>query len=172
MIPTRHIFNVKKAAPILHLVTSQPFMEKVEIKKLYPQWKGENMQQLKQAKQSPDRIRIGTTTVDDALKQDHAYFIQSYLSYNPTTRDVEKRDIIPYRNVEKVYIGKQTVEEKTFNNYATFINGTAVVRDIIMIDSRQSLVDTIAKLQADVQNLTKEIAVLRLQLQKETIYKQ
>ena len=173
MIPTKHIFNVKRDAPILNLIgTSQPYMEKVAIRELYPQWRGENIQQLKEHKDNPYRLRIGTTAVDDALKQDHAYFIQSYLSYNPTTKDIEKRDIIPYRNVDKIYIGKQTAEEKAFNKYAAFINGTIIVKDLITIDNRQSLLDTISKLQTDVQKLTKEVAVLRLQLQKETIYKQ
>ena len=172
MIPTKHISNAKVEAPILQLMASNPYMDKMEIKSIYPQWKGESIQQLKEHKDNPYRLRIGTPRTDERLKSDHAYFIQSYLSYNPVTKDIEKRDLTVYRNTEKVYIGAQSLEEKSFRNYTLFVNGAVLVKDLISIDTRESILQTVKQLQGQVDLLAKEVAQLKLQLQKQTIYKQ
>jgi hypothetical protein len=172
MIPTRHISNVKVPAPILNLMIEDPYMSMVPIKNIYPEWKGENIEQLKEHKENPYRLRIGTPNMDQRMKADHAYFIKSYLSYNPVTKDIEKRDLTVYRNVEKVYIGKQSLEEKTFRDYSLFVNGSVVVKDIISIDNRRSVLQTIKELQDQVDFLAKEVGSLKLQLQKQTIYNQ
>lgn len=172
MIPTRYISNVKVPAPILNLMVGDPYMEKVPIKNIYPQWEGENIEELKQHRDNPYVVRIGTPNTDERLKSDHAYFIQSYLSYNPATKDLEKRDLITYRNVEKVYIGKQSLEEKTFRDYSLFVNGAVIVKDLISVDTRESILQTVKQLKTQVDFLTKELATLRSQLQKQTIYNQ
>jgi len=172
MIPTKNISNVKINAPILNLMVDNPYVEKVVIKNIYPQWQGENIEDLKQHRENPYRIRIGTPNMDERMKHDHVFFFQSYLSYNPATKDIEKRALIPYRNTEKVYIGKQSLEEKTFRNYTLFVNGSAIVEDLIFIRDRKSLTQTIKDLQDQIQFLSKEVATLKLQLQKQTIYKQ
>ncbi len=172
MKPTRHFSNVKVDAPILNLLVGNPYMDKVPIKNIYPEWKGENIEELKQHRDNPYLLRIGTPNIDERLKADHAFFIQSYLSYNPITKDIEKRELIPYRNVEKVYIGRQSLEEKTFRDYALFVNGVVMVKDIMTIDSRISFTQTVKELQQKVDLLTKEVTTLKLQLQKQTIYNQ
>ena len=172
MKPTRHIGNVKVNAPILNLLVGNPYMDKVPIKNIYPEWKGESIEQLKQSRNNPYVLRIGTPNIDERLRADHAFFIQSYLSYNPITKDIEKRELIPYRNVEKVYIGKQSLEEKTFREYSLFVNGIVMVKDMMTIDSRMSFTQTIKELQQTVDLLAKEVATLKLQLQKQTIYNQ
>jgi hypothetical protein len=171
MIPSKNIKNVKVASPILNLLVSNPYMDKVYTKTLYPQWQGETALELSQNPDNKRTIRIGTPNMDRDLRADHLYFIQSYLSYNPVTKDIEKRELIPYRNVEKVYIGSQSLEEKAFSNYTAFINGTVIVKDIITIDSRESIKDTIKQLQQKVEFLTQEVSYIKGQLQNQTIYK-
>lgn len=171
MIPSKNIRNVRAASPILNLLVNNPYMDKVLTKTLYPQWQGETVSELSQNPDNKRTIRIGTPNMDRDLRADHLYFIQSYLSYNPVTKDIEKRELIPYRNVEKVYIGPQSLEEKAFNNYTAFINGTVIVKDIITIDSRESIRDIIKQLQQKVEFLTQEVSYLKGQLQNQTIYK-
>jgi hypothetical protein len=171
MIPSKNIKNVKVASPILNLLVSNPYMDKVYTKTIYPQWQGETASELSQNPDNKRTIRIGTPNMDRDLRADHLYLIQSYLSYNPVTKDIEKRELIPYRNVEKVYIGSQSLEEKAFNNYSAFINGTVIVKDLIMVDSRESIKDTIKQLQQKVDFLTQEVSYLKGQLQNQTIYK-
>jgi hypothetical protein len=172
MIPTKNIGNVKVSAPILHLMVDNPYVEKVVIKNIYPQWQGESVEDLKQHRDNPYRLRIGTPNMDERMKSDHVYFFQSYLSYNPATKDIEKRSLIPYRNVDKVYIGKQSLEEKTYRDYTLFVNGSAIVKDLIFMQDRKSLKQTIEELQNQVHFLSKEVSTLKLQLQKQTIYNQ
>jgi hypothetical protein len=172
MIPTKSIKNVKIASPILNLLVSNPYMDKAYIKTIYPQWNGETVGELSSNLNNQRTIRIGTPNMDQELRADRLYFIQSYLSYNPVTKDIEKRELIPYRNVEKVYIGPQSLEEKAFNNYTAFINGTVIVKDIITIDSRESIKDTLKQLQQRIEFLTQEVSYLKGQLQNQTIYKQ
>jgi len=172
MIPSKNIRNVRVASPILNVLVNNPYMDKVLIKTLYPQWQGETASELSQNPDNKRTIRIGTPNMDRDLRADHLYFIQSYLSYNPVTKDIEKRELIPYRNVEKVYVGQQSLEEKTFRDYTAFINGTVVVRDIITIDNGTSINQTIKELQQKVEFLTRELLELKSQLQNETIYKQ
>lgn len=172
MVPTKNISNVKIAAPILNLMVDNPYMEKVLIKNIYPQWKGENIEELKEHRENPYRIRIGTPNMDEKMKADRVYFFQSYLSYNPVTKEIEKRSLTSHRITERVYIGKQSLEEKTFRDYSLFVNGAVLVKDIISIDTRESILQTIKQLQTQVDSLTKEVSSLKLQLQKQTIYNQ
>jgi hypothetical protein len=83
MIPSKHIRNVSHAAPILNLMVSAPFMEKVMIKNIYQQWQGETIAQIRSKhKNNPYTLRIGTPNTDEALANDSMLFIQSYMSYN------------------------------------------------------------------------------------------
>jgi hypothetical protein len=70
-----------------------PYVDKVVIKNIYPQWQGENIEDLKRHRENPYRIRIGTPNMDERMKDDHVFFFQSYLSYNPVTKDIEKRSL-------------------------------------------------------------------------------
>ncbi len=171
MIPSKYIRNVSHQAPILNLMVSAPFMEKVMIKNVYQQWKGESIAQIRNKhRDNPYTLRIGTPNTDKALANDGLLFIQSYMSYNPVTRSIEKRELIPYRNVEKVYIGEQRIDEDTFTEYTTFINGNVVAKDLTFIDSKESLLDIIAKLVGEVANLQMEVSKLKSQTKTQTIY--
>jgi hypothetical protein len=146
-------------------------MDKVEIRTISQLWNGETIGEL--ATKYPDNpfiLRIGLPHIDQELKQDRIFFIQSYLSYNPITKDIEKREIIPYRNVEKVYIG-QSAEEKVIQDYKLFVAGNTVSKDYILLESGKSLVDLVETLMAKVQKLESEIADLKLQRRNQTIYK-
>ena len=71
----------------------------------------------------------------------------------------KKREIIPYRNVEKVYIG-QSAEEKVIQDYKLFVAGNTVSKDYILMESGKSLVDLVETLMVKVQKLESEIADL------------
>lgn len=172
MIPSKYIRNISHAAPILNLMVSAPFMEKVMIKNMYQQWQGENMQQIRDKHEdNPYTLRIGTPNTDKALISDSVLFVQSYMSYNPITKNIEKRELIPYRNVEKVYIGEQRIDEDTFKDYASFINGNVVAKDLVFLDTKENLSEVIAKLIKEVANLRMEVAKLKSQTQTQPIYK-
>jgi SepF-like predicted cell division protein (DUF552 family) len=168
MIPSKYIRNVSHQAPILNLMVAAPFMEKVMIKNIYQQWQGESITQIKN---NPYTLRIGTPNTDKALANDSVLFIQSYMSYNPVTKSIEKRELIPYRNVEKVYIGEQRIDEEAFGDYASFINGNVVAKDLVFVETKESLSGIIAKLTNEVANLRMEVAKLKSQTQTQPIYK-
>ena len=172
MIPSRHIRNVSHSMPILSTMVGAPHLEYTNLRVMYQQWNGETIQEIRNKhKDNPYTLRIGTPNTDDQMRSDRALFIQSYLSYNPVTKDIEKRELIPYRNVEKVYIGQQTIEEKYFENYTAFVNGPLVAKDLVFLETKQSLMDVIAKLSTEIQTLQTEMANLRSQTQTQTIYR-
>ena len=172
MIPSKYIRNVSHQAPILNLMVAAPFMEKVMIKNIYQQWRGETITQIRNKHtDNPYTLRIGTPNTDKALANDSVLFIQSYMSYNPVTKSIEKRELIPYRNVEKVYVGEQRIDEEMFGEYASFINGNVVVKDLVFVETKESLSDIIAKLTNEVANLRMEVAKLKSQTQTQPIYK-
>lgn len=172
MIPSKYIRNVSHQAPILSLMVAAPFMEKVMIKNIYQQWRGETITQIKNKHtDNPYTLRIGTPNTDKALANDNMLFIQSYMSYNPVTKSIEKRELIPYRNVERVYIGEQRIDEEMFGEYASFINGNVVVKDLVFVETKESLSDIIAKLTKEVANLRMEVVKLKSQTQTQPIYK-
>ncbi len=172
MIPSRHTKNVVFSAPILNLLVDNPHMEKVRIKSIYQQWQGENMQEVRSKDvENPYTLHIGTPNTDEQMQQDRVFFIQSYLSYNPITKTVEKRQLIPYRNVEKVFIGKQRIDEHTYGDYASFINGNIVANDLILLDTKQSIRQLVEELSKKVQLLEGEVRQLRSQTQTQPIYR-
>jgi len=147
---------------------------KIKLNNLYTQWNGENVNDIKSKhKKNPYQVRIGTPNTDQQLKQDRIYFITDYLSYNPLTQDVEKRDIIARRLMEKVYIG-QTTQEAEYKDYSLFVNGNVVVEDLILKkDSNVGgvpLTKLLSKLIAKVDQQSKEIQQLKAQLKTEPIY--
>ncbi len=172
MIPSRNIRNARVATPILNMLVDAPFIEKAVLKAIYPQWRGESISEIREKhSDNPYRVRIGTPNTDTALQSDHAFFIQSYLSYNPVTKQLEKRELLPYRNVEKLYIGKQRVDEENYGEYSAFVNGPIVAEDLIFIGSKQSLVQVVQKLTEDIAELRVELHKLRSQTKTQPIYR-
>jgi len=146
-------------------------MEKVFIKNIYQRWGGESIEQIKQKEEdNPYTLRIGLPHLDEQLKHDNIFFIQSYLSYNPITKDVEKREIIPYRNVEKVYIG-QSASEVEYKDAKLLVAGKVVADDYAFLGESNSLKLTIQDLLNKIQKLEEEVRRLKHQHQNETIYK-
>ena len=112
-------------------------------------------------------------STDEQLKNDAIYFILHYLSYNPLTKDIEKREIVPYRNMEKLYVG-QSLEEKSYIDYKVFIDGN-IVADELYLKKYTELKDTpIGELLLELINKTDklqlEVINLKRQLNKDTIY--
>lgn len=172
MIAGRNIRNSRVTAPTLNLLADAPFLEKAPIKTLFPQWQGESVNLIRDTfTHNPYRVRIGTPNTDQAMRNDCAFFIQSYLSYNPVTKQLEKRELIPYRNIERIYIGEQRIDEEEYNDYVAFINGNIVVNDVVFLESKQSVVEQITKLQQQVSQLQSEIIKLRSETKTQPIYK-
>ena len=172
MISGRNVRNSRVQSPTINLLAEAPFLEKAPIKMLFPQWQGESVTTIKETfAENPYRVRIGTPNTDKAMRDDCAFFMQSYLSFNPITKQLEKRELISYRNVERVYIGEQRIDEEQYTDYAAFVNGRVIVQDVVILETNQSLVDTIAKLEQQVKQLQVEVAKLHNQTQTQTIYR-
>ena len=62
-------------------------------------------------------------------------------------------------------------DEEMFGEYASFINGNVVVKDLVFVETKESLSDIIAKLTNEVANLRMEVAKLKSQTQTQPIYK-
>ena len=173
MIQGRNIRNSRVPSPTINLLADAPFLEKAPIKMLYPQWQGESVGVIRDTfAENPYRVRIGTPNTDEAMRSDCAFFVQSYLSYNPITKQLEKRELIPYRNVERIYIGEQRIDEDRYKDYTAFVNGNVVANDYIILETNQSVTEQIAKLQQQITQLQGEIRKLRSETKTQTIYTQ
>ena len=147
---------------------------KILIKNIYQTWNGESITQIKQNHDNnPYTLRIGTPTTDKELKNDSVFFILHYLSYNPITKDIENRELIPYRNMEKLYIG-QSIQGKEYSDYRLFVDGKAVMQDMFItnISQDQSITQLIKNLTNKVEKLQSEVINLRRQLNSSHIYTQ
>jgi hypothetical protein len=171
MISNSKIRSVRIPFEPTEVFTSNPYMEKVFIKNIYQRWGGETIGTIKQKHiDNPYTLRIGLPHLDEKLKQDNIFFIQSYLSYNPITKDIEKREIIPYRNVEKVYIGQSAGEEQ-FQDYKLIVAGNIIANDYSLIEDGKSLKAIIRELSEKIQKLEQEVLNLKSYTEKQTIYK-
>ena len=101
------------------------------------------------------------------LKTDPIFFILHYLSYNPHTKDVEMRQIVPYRNTERIYIG-QSLDETSYPDSKLLVDGTAVLDDVYLKNMEEyknvpigrlieQLVQRVEKLQGEVLNLRRQL---------------
>lgn len=172
MINSRHIKNCITSFPVIEGHTGLQTMQKIEIKNVYQQWKGESIQEINNKNQqtNPYSLRIGVPNTDEKLKNDNLYFILNYLSYNPASREVEKREIVTYRNMSKVFIG-QSVDEYKFDNYKLFVDDNIIGKDFIFSDTEMSVKQVIMSLINKIEKLQQEVSSLKLQTKKQTIYK-
>lgn len=174
MINNNTIQNVKKSFPVLKGLRNEHALGKILIKNVYQPWNGESMSYIKQKhNDNPYTLRIGMPSVDSELKNDAIYFILHYLSYNPITKDIEKRELISYRNMEKLYIG-QSIQEKEYSNYRLFVDGRGVLQDMYLtdLDDKLSITQLIANLTNKVEKLQAEVINLRRQVNSSHIYTQ
>lgn len=168
MINNSVIRNCTVSFPPIQALINEHALGKILIKNVYQPWQGENIKQIKdKCEENPYSLRIGMPSTDEQLKGDAMYFILHYLSYNPLTKDIEKRELVPYRNMDKIYIG-QSLDEKYYKNYKMFVDGTMVVDDLYLKKNLSikdtsvtqllvNLVDKVEKLQLEIINLKRQI---------------
>tara|TARA_R110000868_G_scaffold354932_6_gene616196 strand:- start:938 stop:1462 length:525 start_codon:yes stop_codon:yes gene_type:complete len=161
--------------PAVQGIGGPAFIGKVLLKNVYQPWRGENFIEItEKALGNPFNLRIGLPQMDKQLKEDRVFLFTKYLSYNPLTKQIEKRELIPLRNVEKVYIG-HSPEEHEFHNYKLFVDGNIVVEDVLFKQPNQqigSLVNKIQKLEEKIQYLEQQIQKHTTITEKQTIYNQ
>lgn len=171
MVPTKHYKALTISAPLLNLLTDGPYMDKVHIRTIHPQWNGDSVPEIIQKHSSnPFVLRIGTPTMDASIINDKMFFISKYTAYNPASKEIEARSLIEGRFVKKVYIGEQTVDEAAHKDYRLFVNGKVVATDILLLHSKESLVDKIRSLEQQMRHMQAEIAKIARQTNTQTIY--
>ena len=173
MINNNVIRNCIKEFPALQGMVNEHALGKILIKNVYQGWQGESIKEISNKENPSYTLRIGMPKIDEELKNDSVYFILHYLSYNPLTKAIEKREIVPYRNTERLYIG-QSIDEKYYKDYRLFVDGKAVVDDIYL-KNYETLRDTslgnlITNLTNKVEKLQQEVANLKRQVNSNTIY--
>lgn len=174
MIIAKSIKKTQVPFPILQGIGGPSFIGKIKLKNIYQNWRGENFQQIADKHvDNPFNVRIGLPQTDKQLKSDSIFLFTKYLSYNPLTKQIEKRELIPLRNVEKIYIG-HSPEEPNYPNARLFVDGQVVVEDIAFKqpNSIESLYTTIRELSDRVQKLEQEILKHRSNTNIVPIYKQ
>ena len=174
MITNNKVRNVQKSFPPIQGLVTGETLGKIRLKNLYPNWSGENTQEIKSRHNTnPYLVRIGTPSTDAQLQSDRIYFISHYLSYNPLSQDVETRDIITRRVMGKFHVG-QTTAEGDYKDYEAFIAGNLIAQDIYLTnnDSIKSipLTKLIVNLINKVDQLSKEVAQLKVIKQTRHIY--
>lgn len=178
MINSSTIRNCTIPFPVVEGLTSYnpSVLGKIKIKNIYHQWTGQNMPTIKQNHaDNPYMLRIGKPSVDETLKNDPAYFILHYLSYNQVTKDIERRELIPLRNMERIYIG-QSLDEVKYKDYRAFVDGNIIADDIILKKYEaledQPLGKLLVHLIETVEKLKIEVAQLKRNTKTSTIYNQ
>lgn len=170
---SRSIKRVSVSYPPIEGIGGPSILGKIKLKNIYQQWRGENFIEITQKHvDNPFNLRVGLPQIDRQMKEDRIFLFTKYLSYNPLTKQVEKRELIPLRNVEKVYIG-QSPEEHQFKDYRLFVDGKIVVEDVLFKQPNEgSLVEKIRQLEERVQILEHYLQKLTANNEKITIYKQ
>jgi hypothetical protein len=177
MINSSTIRNSTIPFPVVEGLTSYNpnVLGKIKIKNIYHQWHGQNMPTIKdQHECNPYMIRIGKPSVDQGLRNDPVYFILHYLSYNQITKDIERRELIPLRNMEKIYVG-QSLDEAKYKDYRMFVDGNVVADDLYLkkyegLDG-QPLGKMVLQLIETVEKLRIEMIQLKRNIKTSTIYK-
>lgn len=176
MINNSVIRNCTVSAPFIQTMLNEHALGKIELKNLYQSWNGENIDQIREKHDSnPYTLRIGMPSTDNQMAKDPVFLILHYLSYNPLTKDIEMRHIVPHRNTDKVYIG-QSIDERYYKDYKLFVDGTAIVGDLYL-KNNQSMRDTsltklLTNLVSKVEKLQAEVIELKRQLASKDTYKQ
>ena len=171
MIDNEIVRNCRTTIPAPKTMLDSEFIGKIKLKNLYPKWQGENFEEIKNKNEvNPYNLRIGLPHTDMRLKSDRVLLITNYLSYNPTTKDIEKRQLIPFRSMSTIYIGQSTLEQQ-YSNSKLFVDGTIAVEDVYLTNSNTSISNRLAKMESMIQSLQEQVISLKQQL-KSTIYKQ
>lgn len=176
MIRNSTIRNCTVSFPAIQGLVNEQTLGKILIKNIYQGWQGESIKDIKDKHETnPFTLRIGTPTTDIQIQNDRVYFVPNYMAYNPLTKNIEKRELVDYRNVEKIYIG-QSVDEGLYKNYKLFVNGNTITNDLY-IKNYESIKDTsvgqlIITLMNKVEKLQAEVMELKRQTKSTDIYTQ
>lgn len=173
MLISNTIKKAKVSFPVIEGIGGPSFLGRVKLKNIYQGWNGESFQEIvARNENNPFNIRIGLPHTDKQMKEDKIFLFTKYLSYNPITKQIEKRELVPLRNTEKVYIG-HSPEEHMFYNYKLFVDGD-IVADNITFKSQQlrnkNLQDIILDLYLKIDILEKEVLKLRSIKENVAIY--
>ena len=174
MINNDKVRNVRVPfKPIEGLATGES-LGKIRLKNIYTSWNGESVADIKAKHDTnPYLVRVGTPNTDNRLRSDNIYFISHYLAYNPITQDLENRDIISRRVMDKFYVGQSTLEGE-YDECNMVVNGSAVLEDLYLYKHEnlkdKSISSVIAKLLDRVDQLTKEVAQLKAKVKTQPIY--
>jgi hypothetical protein len=175
MINNKTIRNCRVSFPAIQGLVNNQVLGKILIKNIYQNWQGENILQIKDKHESnPYTLRIGTPNTDNQLKNDCMYLIPNYLAYNPVTRNIEKRELVDYRNTQTVYIG-QSMDEQLYKDYRLYVNGNIVCDDLYLKNtnmSQTSLSQLVVNLVNKVEKLQSEVMELKRQTKNADIYTQ
>ncbi len=158
--------NIKKAKvsfPAVESMGGPSILGRIKLKNIYQQWRGENFGEIvNKNENNPFTLRIGLPQTDKQMKEDRIFLFTKYHAYNPLTKQIEKRELIPLRNVEKVYIG-HSPEEHTYSNYKLFVDGKVVLEDIIFKSPNNidSLVALVKQMQNRIEILENELVNLK-----------
>ena len=176
MINNDTIRNCTKPFPAVEGLIDDNVLGKIKIKNIYQSWRGESMETIRNNHtDNPYSLRIGMPSMDNQLKNDAVFFILSYLSYNPLTKDIEKRELVPYRNMDRVYIG-QSIDETYYKDSRLFVDGKAVIDELYLKKHEQLFQEPIGELLIalvdKVEKLQTEVGDLRRQLKSNHIYTQ
>lgn len=169
--------NIKKnkvSFPAIEGIGGPSILGRIKIKNIYQKWVGESIVDITQrSEDNPFSLRIGLPQVDKQMKEDKIFLFTKYLAYNPLTKEIEKRELLSLRNMEKVYIG-QSPEEHELKNYKLFVDGKVVLEDVIFKQPNKnigSLVECINKLTNRINLLEKEMEFLKQKKIISPIYK-
>jgi len=164
MIPSRNIKPVKVNIPVAAAMGGPSILGRIKLKNIYQSWSGESFKDIvNKHENNPFNLRIGLPQMDRQMKEDRIFLFTKYLAYNPITKEIEKRELIPLRNVEKVYIG-QSPEEHLYKDYRLFVDGTMVVEDIKFKQPNSDIPSLVEKLR----DLEQKVQILQFQIQKLT----
>ena len=173
MINNKTIRNCQAPFPVVEGLSNSRTLGKILIKNLYQSWQGENRREIQEKHETnPYSLRIGMPSTDTSMKEDRMYFILHYLAFNPINKDIEKRELVSYRNTERVYIG-QSLDEKIYKDYRLFVDGNIVADDLLLkSQDGLSMRDVVDSLVAKVEELQMEIIDLKRELKQRDIYTQ
>lgn len=174
MIPNSKVRNTAIPYPVVEGTSHSPFLDKIFISNIYQQWSGQTIKEITENNEdNPFTIRIGLPHTDEHLRNDRIFLITKYLSYNPITKNIEDRQIIPYRNTNTIYIG-QTTEEKEYSDYSLFAQKSIVANDIFLrkVESikNRSVSDIIVELLEKVNKLQAKVNELAGIIQKNQLF--
>lgn len=175
MLISKNIKKPKVSFPAVEGIGGPSFLGRVMLKNIYQPWNGENFVEITQKSiGNPFNLRTGLPQTDRQLKEDRIFLFTKYLSYNPLTKQIEKRELIPLRNTEKVYIG-HSPEEQNHHDYKLFVDGKVVAEDVIFKQPNDiigSLVEKLKYLEEKIQNLEIELQKQKLITYNKAIYNQ